>query len=58
MEYLNTQIIFNVWLAMMVYNILFKAFGSVLLNAVMKGKAGEEVRKSFQDRLKDKSNSK
>lgn len=38
MEYLDGKIIFNVWLAMLVYNILFKAFAATLLNAAMKGK--------------------
>ena len=53
MEYLDGKIIFNVWLAMLVYNILFKAFAATLLNAAMKGKKGAEVRKTFKDRLEE-----
>ena len=53
MEYLDGKIILNVWLAMLVYNILFKTFGATLLNAAKKGKKGDEVRKTFKDRLEE-----
>ena len=53
MECLNGEIILNVWLAMLVYNILFKAFGATLLKAAMKGEKGDEVRKTFKDRLEE-----
>ena len=53
MEYLNGEIILNVWLAMMVYNILFKALGATLLSAAMKFKKGDVVRKTFKERLEE-----
>lgn len=53
MEYLNGEIILNVWIAMMIYNIIFKAFGATLLNAAMKGRQGDEVRKTFKERLEE-----
>ena len=51
MDFLNAEIIFNVWLAMFVYNVLFKAFGATLLSSVMKGKLGNEARRAFKERL-------
>lgn len=53
MEYLNGEIILNVWLAMLIYNIIFKAFGATLLSAAMKGKKGDEVRKTFKEKLEE-----
>jgi hypothetical protein len=51
MSYINLEIIINVWLAMLVYNVLLRAAGSVLLNAVIKGKAGSELRRAFKEKL-------
>ena len=51
---INVEIILNVWIAMLIYNILFKAFATTLLGLAMKGKAGEEVRKAFKQKLEEK----
>ena len=53
MEYLNAEIILNVWLSMLIYNTIFKAFGATLLSSAMKGKNGDEVRKTFKERLEE-----
>ena len=52
MKYINVEIIVNVWIAMLLYNTMFKAFAATLLNAAMKGKIGDEVRNKLKDRLK------
>ena len=43
---------------MFIYNIIFKAVGASLISAAMKGDKGEEVRKTFKEKLEEVKKSK
>lgn len=56
MDIINGEIILNVWLAMLIYNIILRALGTVIMNAIMRGKTGDEIKKTFKERLEQEKN--
>lgn len=52
---IDSKLILNVLLALFAYNIIFKAIGQTLMNAFLRSEVGKEQRKTFRERVREKT---
>ena len=52
---IDSKLILNILIALFVYNIILKAIGQTLMNAFLRSETGKEQRKTFRERVREKT---